>query len=275
MDSYCTLAPQQVEIDTASLSLSEFRTLVATFIKDSRAVVLKKEGSSGNSLITLSTLAPMPSREELTPEQGAFLEVVESSFKRTAFPWLETSNIKKVDTLMKKLSTLYQSDRAREELLGTQSAWDVRTFLQSQLDEWMQEKKLGAWSWADGIDKQPRRDPRTNPALDMLEGPLMIDDKESIGNSNARLHSYTELRIQNHNKMQRIARLALSEGLGLGSSKQAIPEVRKSLEALLTVDVMALSEHTHTRANDRNPADPQEILRAGHPSKAKSNRGIR
>lgn len=254
MNNYSKLALQQVNIDSDSLKDPEFRKTVGSFIKDSRDVLLRGHHVS-NIVIKLPTMAPMPSRENLSADQAAFLEVVESAFRRTAYPWLDVNNIKKSETVMKKLSVLYKSDRAREALLATKSAWQVRTFLKGQLDAWSKKADLEEWSWPDEINKKPTRDSE-NPALDMLEGPLLIDKKESIGNTNARLTAYVDLHTKNHRKMQRIAQLALSEGLGLGSSNKAIPEVRESLEALLAVDITSHSKHTHAD----HSTDPQKIL---------------
>jgi hypothetical protein len=103
------------------------------------------------------------------------------------------------------------------------------------MDTWIAESTLGEWSWSDGINAQPVRDAETNPALDILEGPLKIGETETLGNQNACLQSYMELRTNNHCKMQRIAQLTLSEGLGLGCGKKAIAEVLESLEEFLSV----------------------------------------
>ena len=139
---------------------------------------------------------------------------------------------------MKKLIVLYQSDRARNELLATDNAWSVRMFLQSQLNTWMVANgQPGEWKWADGIDIQPTRGEDEELPMDIMDGPLEIEAQETMGNKNARLQSYVQLRERNHKRMQSIARLALADGLGLGFSKQAVPAVKEKLQDLLMVCV--------------------------------------
>lgn len=246
MENYIKLAVQETDIDSDLIKDGNYRNMVNTYIKESRQQVLKNDGitaETGNAQIELTTMAAMPSRENMSMDQAALFDLIRLVFTRTAFPWLVTSRMKHAETLMKKLYVLYVSDRAREDLLATQSSWQVRTFLQSLLDGWMAQKGLGPWLWLDGVNQQPMRNINVNPALDDLEGPLKIGKDETLGNQNARLQSYLELRADNHRKMQRIVQLTLSEGLGLGFGKEAIPEVLASLKDFLKVRKHTLSEH--------------------------------
>ncbi|KAG6370109.1 hypothetical protein JVT61DRAFT_12405 [Boletus reticuloceps] len=80
-------------------------------------------------------------------------------------------------------------------------------------------------------------------------------DVETIGNQNARLQTYMQLRERNHRKMQHITRLALSEGLGLGLSKQAVPEVREKLDALLQTLRLYSEVAVHRKQNPTEAFD--------------------
>jgi hypothetical protein len=132
MDNYIKLAVQDTEINPNLKKDKDFSSMVNKYIKDSRKLLLAMDNitaASGNAQIQLTTMAPMPSREHLSVDQGALFEVIHGAFTKTAFPWLDVSKMKHVETLMKKLRVLYVSDRARLDLLATKSAWKVRMFL--------------------------------------------------------------------------------------------------------------------------------------------------
>jgi hypothetical protein len=132
MDNYIKLAVQDTEINLNLKKDKDFSSMVNKYIKDSCKLLLAMDNitaASGNAQIQLTTMAPMPSREHLSVDQGALFEVIHGAFTNTAFPWLDVSKMKHVETLMKTLRVLYVSDRARLDLLATKSAWKVRMFL--------------------------------------------------------------------------------------------------------------------------------------------------
>ncbi|KAF8549928.1 hypothetical protein OG21DRAFT_1525490 [Imleria badia] len=158
MESYIKSTVKDVHIDKDALNGKEFKKVVNQYITNSCAKVLEMHinAHTGPSLIMLPTMASKPSTEELTMQQSMLLDIIHSLFLRTAYPWLEAAKMKKVETLITKLAEVYKSNRPREVLLGTTSAWQARMFLQTQLDIPMKAKTLGTWTWADGINKQPK-----------------------------------------------------------------------------------------------------------------------
>ncbi|KAF8553382.1 hypothetical protein OG21DRAFT_1523144 [Imleria badia] len=149
MESYIKSMVKDVHIDKDTLN--------GKYIRDSHTKVLAMhvDAHTGPSLIMLPTMASKPSTEELTIQQSMLLDIIHFLFLRTAYPWLDAAKMKKMETLITKLTELYKSDRARKALLVTTSAWQARTFLQTQLDILMMAKTLGTWTWADSINEQP------------------------------------------------------------------------------------------------------------------------
>ncbi|KAG6330516.1 hypothetical protein ID866_8573, partial [Astraeus odoratus] len=191
--------------------------------------IISKLGAKDIKAVKWSTL-----KEELVEnDTSSFVFFAIDNLRYTSFPWLDASNVKKMETFIKKMTILYQKTKARKELLATEEAWQFRIKLQEKLTSYLEKKDHSqSWQWCDDIDTRPTI-PR-DECIDIIHGASDLEN-ETMGNTAARIAGYLELRRQNHVKMQRISKLVMSENLGLGLGDMAIPAVQESLDQLLEV----------------------------------------
>ena len=89
MENYIKLAVQETDIDSDLIKDGNYCNMVNTYIKESRQQVLKNDGvtaETGNAQIELTTMAAMPSRENMSMDQAALFDLIRLVFTRTAFP---------------------------------------------------------------------------------------------------------------------------------------------------------------------------------------------
>lgn len=242
LKAYLAKAQQLTDVDLDFLKGDFFSQKIINFIKSSRDEILKggkATRADGHHLMSLPGMADI-STEELIGIQSSFLGMVQYSFLHTSFPWLDIKNVKKPQTLFKKLVAMFPSDAARKPLLMADLVWEVREYLTQILSKWATKKHSEPWTWPDCLDDQPAQ-PEGEFTLEEQNGPFELREEETIANQSVRLATYMELQSNNHKKMQHIADLALSEGLGVGMDNTAIPEVRDALEEFLNVSVFIVS----------------------------------
>lgn len=272
MNSYVKLARSKAleRLDQPLLQRKDYVDTITRLIKDSRILLLKRPEitkETGNSMLRLPELVDV-SNDDFETVQTNMIALVSNALCHTAFPWLDAKNVKKPVTLMKKLVTLFVSFTARKDLLATECAWQMRTIMNTVIKKYLQKSsKKGDWSWYDEYDKQPT----VSHPLDVMEGPLELDRDESLGNQSARLATYLQLRENNHKKMRQIAKLALSEGLGLGFGNKAVPQVLTKVEELLDVSIHTQLSQTLTR---NHILGTQSLFGGGSPSQAGSSHAI-
>ena len=218
---------------------------------------------------------PITEAPDATDIQDEFLRFLARALRHTAFPWLDSTKVKKLETFIKHLLPVFESYRIRQRLLSNDLPWNFRTSLHAILKNWLVEiKATDPWSWMDGCAKQPVLSKET--PLDEIDGPLELDANETVGNQNVRLQTYTDLRQRNKAKMEQIVKVALSVGLGSGPEEEAFPEVWEKLDDLLTVRAILLPAQTWPCANPCPPAtDPENVLRGGRQSHPGTHRAIR
>lgn len=167
-------------------------------------------------------------------EQSSMLSLISAAFRHTSFPWLNSKNVKKPQTLMKKLCALFLGRSAQEKLLETDCAWTMREKFHEIIATTVEHNNINqTWTWYDNINERPTPGDDEEDPLDMTDGPMQLHKDETVGNQGTRLQSYVKLREINQKKMERIMALAMSEGLRLGFGKRAVPQVLDSLKQLL------------------------------------------
>ncbi|KIK15312.1 hypothetical protein PISMIDRAFT_641169 [Pisolithus microcarpus 441] len=148
-----------------------------------------------------------------------------------------TFEVKRSKALVKKLVPLFESYKAHCKLLGTDAAWNVREDLIKILSILAKKGGRGQWLWYDLLVEKPVKEVKDQ--LDKTEGPMPLNDDESEGNLNARAQQFFQLHECNHNKIQQIIWIALSDELGIGFGGKALPEARKATEGLVKVSMLA------------------------------------
>ncbi|KAI5981241.1 hypothetical protein EDD15DRAFT_2204310 [Pisolithus albus] len=134
---------------------------------------------------------------DLEQEQQEFLVFLSDILCHMSFPWLDQGQIKKPETLIKKLT---DAGLAKE------------------------------WKWWDGdVSQQPTEEGSLVPMVVAMP----ISNKESKGNQN--IHSQKIFSIQklNHSKMKQVVNAVLTEGLGVDGNNKMVPHVREDLNRLL------------------------------------------
>lgn len=135
---------------------------------------------------------------------------------------------KKIETLLKKLQLGFMNSyHFWKDLLANDCSWDLRVSM-------IKVNKIdGIWNWLDGFNTKPILD--IGDPLDIQDGPIQLNDQETLGNQSAHLQSYLSLHQKNHNQLQKLIKVCMVPGLGLGIGKEAILIALEGLKKLLQV----------------------------------------
>ncbi|KAI6043267.1 hypothetical protein EDC04DRAFT_2959099 [Pisolithus marmoratus] len=175
------------DLDEKKFTVGALGQILDTYVKACCTCALKAgiTAADAPARLSLPDLEPPEIIEdELEPEQFKFLEFVSQVLHHTSFPWMDSTKLKKSDTLLKKLVPLYKSYRACCTLLGTDVTWRIWHTLICVLMVGVQKKdKSWRWEWLDGFAEAP--EVNAEEKCDHVEGALQmkLDKMESNLNS--------------------------------------------------------------------------------------------
>ncbi|KAI6019569.1 hypothetical protein EDC04DRAFT_2901766 [Pisolithus marmoratus] len=236
LKNYIPLAQNSMsDLDEKKFTVGALGQILDTYVKACHSCALKAgiTVADAPARLSLPDLEPPEIIEdELEPEQFKFLEFVSQVLCHTSFPWMDSTKLKKSDTLLKKLVPLYKSYRARHTLLGTDVAWRIWHTLTCVLMIGVQKKdKSWRWEWLDGFSEAP--EVNAEEKLDHVEGALQMKQDETESNLNVQTQQYLQLRQRNHDKLKLIIRTALSPEFGLGLGDRALPKAHELVGKLV------------------------------------------
>ncbi|KAI6019078.1 hypothetical protein EDC04DRAFT_2607649 [Pisolithus marmoratus] len=236
LKNYIPLAQNSTsDLDEKKFTVGALGPILDTYVKACWTCTLKAGITAADAPAKLSLPdleLPEIIEDELEPEQSRFLEFVSQVLCHTSFPWMDSTKLKKSDTLLKKLVPLYKSYRARRTLLGTDVAWRIWQILTHALLVGVQKKdKSGRWEWLDGFDKAP--EVNAEEKLDHVEGALQMKSDKPESNLNVRTQQYLQLCQCNHDKLKQIVHTALSPEFGLGLGDRALPKAHELVGKLV------------------------------------------
>ncbi|KAI6100894.1 hypothetical protein EDD16DRAFT_1522577 [Pisolithus croceorrhizus] len=222
MNAYLEVAKNATDLqDLHQLSVGTFEGARDSYIKDSWNQLLWS-GLISAEAPSMSQLPKLASIDAI----GSELETVQSS------------KVKRSETLVKKLIPLFESHKACHKLLGTDAAWRVRADLIDILSVLEKRGGRGTWLWYDLLVERPIKEVKDQ--LDKTKGPMPLDDHDTEGNLYACAQQFLQLHQCNYNKIKQIIWIALSDELGLGFAGKALPEARKATEGFVKCSEMAV-----------------------------------
>ncbi|KAI6030350.1 hypothetical protein EDC04DRAFT_2605304 [Pisolithus marmoratus] len=195
------------DLDEKKFTVGALGQILDTYVKACSTCALKAgiTAADAPARLSLPDLEPPEIIEdELEPEQFKFLEFVSQVLHHTSFPWMDSTKLKKSDTLLKKLVPLYKSYRAHCTLLGTDVTWRIWHTLICVLMVGVQKKdKSWRWEWLDGFAEAPE-----------------VNAEEKCDHCN-------------HDKLKLIIHTALSPEFGLGLGDRALPKAHELVGKLV------------------------------------------
>jgi hypothetical protein len=229
------------------LSNVEMHKMLARSLRQSKSNLLEMPGinkDTAHCLLELPSDGVEISEEELgdcTRLQQRFLRYCVQAMTRTSFPWMNPELMKKMETLTKKLQFSFtKSYHFRRDLMANECSWDLRVGMTETITLLIKNNKIdGIWNWLDGFNTKPILD--IGQPLDIDDGPILLNNQETLGNQSARLQSYLSLRQTNHIQLQKLIKVCMVPGLGLGIGDQAIPIALEGLKNFLQVSSCVLS----------------------------------
>ncbi|KAI5986056.1 hypothetical protein EDC04DRAFT_2999858 [Pisolithus marmoratus] len=241
------------DLDEKKFTVGALGQILDTYVKACCSCALKAgiTVADAPARLSLPDLEPPEIIEdELEPEQFKFLEFVSQVLCHTSFPWMDSTKLKKSNTLLKKLVPLYKSYRACHTLLGTDVTWRIWHTLTHVLMIGVQKKdKSWRWEWLDGFSEAP--EVNAEEKLDHVEGALQMKQDETESNLNC-----------NHDKLKLIICTALSPEFGLGLGDRALPKAHE-LVGKLVDELKLCSEiafhHLQCPTEAFTPESPREM----------------
>ncbi|KAI6029978.1 hypothetical protein EDC04DRAFT_2898755 [Pisolithus marmoratus] len=249
IQNYIKTAEKQLKIKEDLLGKEFCSSAMKQYIQESRSQLLKQGITASKAreghMMTLPRLVDVPAFGDVEAEQQDFLIFLSDILCHTSFPWLDSGNVKKVETLLKKLMPVYISYKIQDAVLATESGWELRARFQSIIDGLRERGHVEeSWSWYDGIGDQPRCEDMDR--LDLTSAAMPLEKNDTPGA---------------HNKMRQIVSAVLTEGLGRAPNddQMMIPEVREKLDDLIHT-LKVYSEMTVHRLRDPTVAFDADTL---------------
>ncbi|KAI6043206.1 hypothetical protein EDC04DRAFT_2960341 [Pisolithus marmoratus] len=138
IQNYIKTTEKQLKIKEDLLGKEFCSGAMKQYIQESWSQLLKQGIMASKAheghMMTLPHLVDVPAFGDVEADQWDFLIFLFDVLHHTSFPWLDSGNVKKVETLLKKLMLVYISYKIRDAVLATESGWELRAHFQSIID---------------------------------------------------------------------------------------------------------------------------------------------